>query len=57
MGASDPVPLEALPSWEEFVDDALAVLDAAGSDHAVLLASNDAGATALLFAATRIESR
>jgi class 3 adenylate cyclase/pimeloyl-ACP methyl ester carboxylesterase len=55
MGASDPVPLEALSSWEEFVDDALAVLDAARSDQTVLLASNDAGATAILFAATRPE--
>ena len=55
MGASDPVPLDALPSWEEFVDDALAVLDAAGSDQTVLLASNDAAATAILFAATRPE--
>jgi class 3 adenylate cyclase/pimeloyl-ACP methyl ester carboxylesterase len=55
MGASDPVPLEALPSWEEFVDDALAVLDAAQSDQTVLLASNDASATATLFAATRPE--
>jgi class 3 adenylate cyclase/pimeloyl-ACP methyl ester carboxylesterase len=55
MGASDPVPLEALPRWEEFVDDALAVLDAARSDKTVLLAPNDAGATAILFAATRPE--
>jgi class 3 adenylate cyclase/pimeloyl-ACP methyl ester carboxylesterase len=54
-GASDPVPLDALPNWEEFVDDALAVLDAAGSDRTVLLASNDAGATAILFATTRPE--
>jgi len=55
MGASDPVPLEALPSWEEFVDDALAVLDAAGSERTVLLGCNDATPTALLFAATRPE--
>jgi class 3 adenylate cyclase len=55
MGASDPVPLEALPSWEEFVDDALAVLDAARSNQTVLLAPNDAGATATLFAATQPE--
>jgi class 3 adenylate cyclase/pimeloyl-ACP methyl ester carboxylesterase len=55
MGASDPVPLEALPSWEQFVDDALAVLDAANSDRAVLLGCNDATPTALLFAATRPE--
>jgi class 3 adenylate cyclase/pimeloyl-ACP methyl ester carboxylesterase len=55
MGASDPVPLDALPSWEEFVDDALAVLDAAGSQRTVLLGCSDAGATAMLFAATRPE--
>jgi class 3 adenylate cyclase/pimeloyl-ACP methyl ester carboxylesterase len=55
MGASDPVLLEALPSWEEFVDDALAVLDAAGSERTVLLGCNDATPTALLFAATRPE--
>jgi hypothetical protein len=50
MGASDPVPLDALPNWEEFVDDALAVLDAASSERTVLLGSNDAGLTAILFA-------
>ena len=55
MGASDPVPLDALPNWEEFVDDALVVLDAAGSERTVLLGSNDAGLTAILFAATRPE--
>src|SRR6516225_8533547 len=55
VGASDPVPLEALPNWEEFVDDALAVLDAANSHRTVLLASNDAAPTAILFAATRPE--
>jgi class 3 adenylate cyclase len=55
MGASDPVPLDALPNWEEFVDDALAVLDAAGSERTVLLGCNEAGATAMLFAATRPE--
>jgi class 3 adenylate cyclase/pimeloyl-ACP methyl ester carboxylesterase len=55
MGASDPMPLEALPSWEEFVDDALAVLDTAGSKRTVLLGCNDATPTALLFAATRPE--
>ena len=55
MGASDPLPLEALPSWEEFADDALAVLDAVGSERTVLLGNNDAGPTAILFAATRPE--
>jgi class 3 adenylate cyclase/pimeloyl-ACP methyl ester carboxylesterase len=55
MGASDPLPLDALPSWEEFADDALAVLDAVGSERTVLLAVNDAGPVAILFAATRPE--
>ena len=53
VGASDPVSLEALPSFEEWADDALAVLDAVGSERAALLAVNDAGPTAILFAATR----
>jgi class 3 adenylate cyclase/pimeloyl-ACP methyl ester carboxylesterase len=55
MGASDPVSLEALPSWEEWADDALAVLDAVGSERAALLGVNDAGPTAILFAAARPE--
>jgi class 3 adenylate cyclase/pimeloyl-ACP methyl ester carboxylesterase len=55
MGASDPVPLDALPSWEEFADDAVAVLDAVGSEREVLLGACDAGPTAILFAATRPE--
>ena len=55
VGASDPVPLEALPNWEEFVDDALAVLDAANSHRTVLLAENDAAATSILFATSRPE--
>ena len=55
IGASDPVPLDALPSWEEYTDDALAVLNAIGSKRAVILAETNAGPTAILFAATRPE--
>jgi class 3 adenylate cyclase len=55
MGASDPVPLDGLPSWEEFADDAVAVLDAVGSERAVLLGVSDAAPVAILFAATRPE--
>jgi class 3 adenylate cyclase/pimeloyl-ACP methyl ester carboxylesterase len=55
MGASDPVSLEALPRWEEWADDALAVLDSVGSERAALLGVNDAGPTAILFAAARPE--
>jgi class 3 adenylate cyclase len=54
MGASDPVALEDL-RWEEWSDDARAVLDTVGSEQAVILASSEAGLTALLFAATQPE--
>lgn len=51
MGASDPVPLEALPNWEEWADDALAVLDAVGSERPVVLGATDSGPPAIMFAA------
>jgi class 3 adenylate cyclase len=50
-GASDPVPSGALPTWEDWTEDIRAVLNAAGSRRAVLFASNDCGATAILFSA------
>jgi class 3 adenylate cyclase len=53
IGASDPISLEALPSWEEWGNDALVVLDAVGSERAALFGANDSASTALLFAATR----
>ena len=55
VGASDPVSLEALPNWEEWADDALAVLDAVGSKRAAILGETNSGPTAALFAATRPE--
>lgn len=51
-GLSDPVPLTALPTLEEWMDDVRAVLDAAASDRAVLIGAFDAGPMAILFAAT-----
>jgi class 3 adenylate cyclase len=51
FGASDPVPSGVL-TWEEWSDDIRAVLDAAGSERAAVFGENDAGPTALLFAAT-----
>jgi class 3 adenylate cyclase/predicted alpha/beta hydrolase len=51
-GASDPVALEALPTWEEWADDALAVLDAVGSERVAVLGASDGGLMAALFAAT-----
>jgi class 3 adenylate cyclase len=55
MGASDPVSLGAMPTWEEWAEDMLAVLDAAGSTRTAILASADAGPIAIMFAAMHPE--
>lgn len=52
-GLSDPIP-EA-PTLEEQMDDVLAVLDAAGSERAALLAQLEGGPMACMFAATHPE--
>jgi class 3 adenylate cyclase len=49
-GASDPIPLEALPPAEEWSRDLIAVMDAAGSRRAAIVAERDAGTMALQFA-------
>jgi class 3 adenylate cyclase len=51
-GSSDEVSGQQLPSWEQWAEEARAVLDAAGSDRAVVLAVADSGPMALLFAAS-----
>lgn len=51
-GISDPVPLESLPTMEDWVNDVRVVMDAAGSERATLVAEGAAGALAILFAAT-----
>jgi len=51
-GLSDPVPLHQLPTLEERMDDMRAVMDAVGSEKAVLLGTSEAGALDLLFAAS-----
>ncbi len=51
-GASDAPSGETLPSWERWADDARAVLDAVGSERAVILGGADSGPTAILFAAS-----
>jgi pimeloyl-ACP methyl ester carboxylesterase len=51
FGISDPVPNGVL-TWEEWADDIRAVMDAADSKRAVIVGENDAGPTALMFAAT-----
>jgi class 3 adenylate cyclase len=52
IGCSDPVPIDGVLAIEEWMDDAHAVLDAADSRQAVLLAANESGPVAMLFAAT-----
>jgi pimeloyl-ACP methyl ester carboxylesterase len=54
-GASDAVPDNAMPTWEEWADDVRAVLDAAGSERTAVLAENDGGPTGLLFTAMQPE--
>jgi class 3 adenylate cyclase len=54
-GVSDPVQLNAIPTWEEATEDLGAVLDAVGSEHAAIYAEGDAGPIAVLFAATHPE--
>lgn len=51
-GLSDPVPVNELPTLERRMDDVRAVMDAAGSDHAVLLGVSEGGPMCSLFAAT-----
>ena len=54
-GLSDPVPLEGLPDFDEQVEDAIAVLDAAGSERPAVVGTNDGTLVAMLLAATRPE--
>ena len=51
-GMSDPVPVEQLPTLEQRMDDARAVVDAAGSERAALVGVSEGGPLNLLFAAT-----
>src|ERR1700690_2601806 len=55
MGASDAIPAGGLPTWETWAEDIGAVLDAAGSERAVVMAAADAGALAVLYAAIHPE--
>ena len=50
-GASDAVPLKAIPTWEELAEDIAGVLDAAESTVADLVGVNEVGPIAVLFAA------
>src|SRR5215212_9558706 len=51
-GLSDPVPLDALPTLEEWMDDVRAVSDAVGAERPALMGSGGAGPMCMLYAAT-----
>lgn len=54
-GSSDGVSRAAIPTWEEWAEDIVAVLGAAGSDRAAILAATDSGPIAILLAAMHPE--
>lgn len=54
-GISDPLPADLPPTWEDWLDDILAVLDDAGARDAVLLAERDAASAAVLLASSHPE--
>jgi pimeloyl-ACP methyl ester carboxylesterase len=51
-GVSDPLPLAALPTLEQWTDDVRTVMAAVGSERAALFGHSQGGQMALLFAAT-----
>jgi class 3 adenylate cyclase/pimeloyl-ACP methyl ester carboxylesterase len=51
-GVSDPVPLAALPTLEQWMDDTRAAMDAAGVERAALLGDTEGGPMAIMFAAS-----
>ena len=52
VGLSDPIAPSVPPSLEQWVDDALAVLDAAGAERAALCGADEGAQVAMLAAAT-----
>ncbi len=52
-GASDSIPLDALPPLESFAEEIECVMDAVGSERAAIVAAAGAGPAGMLFAATR----
>jgi class 3 adenylate cyclase len=54
-GSSDGISRAAIPTWEEWTEDIMAVLGAVGSKRASLLAAMDSGPIAILLAAMHPE--
>jgi class 3 adenylate cyclase len=53
MGLSDPIPIDASMSAEDWIDDVRLVMDAAGADRVSLVGTGTAGTVATLLAATQ----
>jgi pimeloyl-ACP methyl ester carboxylesterase len=51
-GISDPLPVDLPPTWEDWIEDTLAIFEHVGITRAALLAERDAAAAALLFASS-----
>jgi class 3 adenylate cyclase/alpha-beta hydrolase superfamily lysophospholipase len=54
-GASDGVPRNAIPTWEEWTEDIESVLNEVGSEQSSILATVDSGPIAVLYAAAHPE--
>lgn len=54
-GTSDPLPADLPPTWEDWQEDLLTVLDEVGVERAVVVAERDAAAATLLFASSHPE--
>jgi class 3 adenylate cyclase len=54
-GASDGVPRNAIPTWEEWTEDIGAVLDAVGSKRTAIVATVEGGPISILYAASHPE--
>src|SRR5215472_15189504 len=55
VGLSDPVPIDAVPTMDEQVDDLRVIMDATGCDRAVICGHVGGTAPALVFAASHPE--
>ena len=55
IGASDPIPFDAPPSWEQWAEDLVIVMDAVESEQAAIFALLDGAAIAIPFAASHPE--
>jgi class 3 adenylate cyclase/pimeloyl-ACP methyl ester carboxylesterase len=55
VGLSDPVPIDAVPTMDEQVDDVRVIMDTTGCDRAVVVGHIGGTAPALVFAATHPE--